>query len=67
MGYFEDDDDYFPDMYEGEEPIDPEFGDLNGDDIPFSPTSWDKLPGESNEEYEERIQDQNDLMEYYDE
>ena len=55
MGYFEDDDDYFPDMYEGEESIDPEFGDLNGDDIPFSPTSWDKLPGESNEEYEERI------------
>lgn len=56
-----------------------EFDDLRSsiDDIPedmlpddeddmFSPTSWDKDPFETDEEYQERIQDQEDLMEYYD-
>lgn len=32
----------------------------------FSPTSWDKDPFETDEEYFERIQDQEDLLEYYD-
>ena len=31
-----------------------------------SPTSWDKDPFETDEEYEERIQDQEDLLEYFD-
>lgn len=30
----------------------------------FSPTSWDKHPDESEEDYEERIQDQEDFMEF---
>lgn len=36
------------------------------DDDFYSPTSWDKDPFETDEEYEERIQDQEDLLEYYD-
>ena len=39
---------------------------LPDDDDMFSPTSWDKDPFETDEEYEERIQDQEDMMEYYD-
>lgn len=39
---------------------------LPDDDDTFSPTSWDKDPFETDEEYEERIQDQEDMMEYYD-
>lgn len=33
----------------------------------YSPTSWDKDPYETDEDYQERIQDQEDLLEYYDE
>ena len=32
----------------------------------FSPTSWEKDPYESDEEYIERIQDQEDWLEYFD-
>ena len=39
---------------------------LPDDDDMFSPTSWDKDPFETDEEYEERIKDQEDMMEYYD-
>ena len=31
----------------------------------YSPTSWDKDPFETQEEYEERIQDQEDLLDYF--
>lgn len=33
----------------------------------YSPTSWDKDPFETDEEYEERIQNQEDLLEYFNE
>lgn len=29
----------------------------------YSPTSWDRLPGESDEDYEDRVTDQEDWME----
>lgn len=62
--YFEDDefedDGMFPPV--GDVPDDM----LPDDDDMFSPTSWDKDPFEADEEYEERIQDQEDMMEYYD-
>ena len=32
----------------------------------FSPTSWDKDPSETDEEYIERIQDQEDWLESFD-
>ena len=31
----------------------------------YSPTDWGKDPRETDEDYEERIQDQEDLMDYY--
>lgn len=62
--YFEDDefedDGMFPPV--GDVPDDM----LPDDDDMFSPTSWDKDLFETDEEYEERIQDQEDMMEYYD-
>lgn len=32
----------------------------------YSLTSWERHDGESQEDYEERIQDQEDMIEYYD-
>lgn len=32
----------------------------------YSPTSWERHEDESQEDYEERVQDQEDMMEYYD-
>ena len=47
-----------------------EYDDIFGDDEDeedfFSPTSWDKDPFESDEEYLERIQDQEDWLESLD-
>lgn len=57
--YFEDDEFEDDGMF-------PPVGDVPDDDDMFSPTSWDKDPFETDEEYEERIQDQEDMMEYYD-
>ncbi len=37
------------------------------DDDFYSPTSWDKDPFETDEDYQDRIQDQEDLLEYFDE
>lgn len=58
--YFEDDefedDGMFPPV--GDVPDDM----LPDDDDMFSPTLWDKDPFETDEEYEERIQDQEDMM-----
>ncbi|MGM9833369.1 MAG: hypothetical protein ACI31A_06755 [Candidatus Limisoma sp.] len=31
----------------------------------YSPTSWERDPDESDEDYEDRMQDQEDLMDYY--
>ena len=54
-------DDLFPeDMDELLEDTIPEEDDI------YSPTSWDKDPYETDEEYEERIKDQEDLMEFFD-
>ena len=39
----------------------------NGFDDFYSPTSWEREPDETEEEYQERIQAQEDLLEYYDE
>ena len=36
------------------------------DDDFYSPTSWDKDPFETDEDYQDRIQDQEDLLEYFD-
>lgn len=33
----------------------------------YSPTSWDRDPDETDEEYMERMQDQEDFLEYFDE
>ncbi|MDY5968124.1 MAG: hypothetical protein SPJ08_03880 [Sphaerochaetaceae bacterium] len=33
----------------------------------YSPTSWDRDPDETDEEYQDRMQDQEDLLEYFDE
>ena len=38
----------------------------HNDDEPFSPTSWERDPYESDEDYEERIQDQEDYLESFD-
>ena len=32
----------------------------------YSPTSWERHDGESQEDYEERMQDQEDMIEYFD-
>lgn len=32
----------------------------------YSPTSWDRDPDETDEEYQDRMQDQEDLLEYFD-
>lgn len=31
----------------------------------YSPTSWDRDPFESDDDYQERIQDQEDLLDYF--
>lgn len=31
----------------------------------YSPTSWERHPGESEEDYNDRIEDQEDFMDYY--
>ena len=49
--------DEYNDIYEEEEEEEEDF---------FSPTSWDKDPFESDEEYLERIQDQEDWLESFD-
>ena len=36
------------------------------EDEEFSPTSWDRDPYESDEDYEERMQDQEDWLESFD-
>lgn len=36
------------------------------DDDFYSPTSWDRHPGESDEDYYDRIQDQEDYLESFD-
>lgn len=62
-GYFDENeiDDLFPeDMDELLEDMMPEEDDI------YSPTSWDKDPYETDEEYEDRIKDQEDLMEFFD-
>jgi hypothetical protein len=33
----------------------------------YSPTSWERDPDETDEEYQDRMQDQEDLLEYFDE
>lgn len=32
----------------------------------YSPTSWDQLPGESDEDYADRVQDPEDWLESFD-
>lgn len=64
--YFDEDEDEFEN-----DGMFPPVGDVPDDMLPddddmFSPTSWDKDTFETDEEYEERIQDQEDMMEYYD-
>ena len=62
-GHFDENeiDDLFPeDMDELLEDTIPEEDDI------YSPTSWDKDPYETDEEYEDRIKDQEDLMEFFD-
>lgn len=64
--YFDEDEDEFEN-----DGMFPPVGDVPDDMLPddddmFSPTSWYKDPFETDEEYEERIQDQEDMMEYYD-
>lgn len=49
--------DKYDGIYEDEEEVEEDF---------FSPTSWDKDPFESDEEYLERIQDQEDWLESLD-
>lgn len=39
---------------------DQEYGDY------YSPTDWDREPGESDEDYEERVQDLEDYLESFD-
>lgn len=61
-GHFDENeiDDLFPeDMDELLEDTMPEEDDM------YSPTSWDKDPYETDEEYEDRIKDQEDLMEFF--
>jgi len=36
------------------------------EDDQFSPTSWERDPFESDEDYEERMQDQEDYLESFD-
>ena len=38
----------------------------SGEEEPYSQTSWDRDPFETDEEYEERIQNQEDLLEFDD-
>ena len=33
----------------------------------YSPTSWERDPDETDEEYQDRMQDQEDFLEYFDE
>ena len=35
------------------------------EDDNYSPTSWDRHYGESDEDYNDRMQDQEDLVDYY--
>ena len=49
--------DEYNDIYEGDEDVEEDF---------FSPTSWEKDPDETDEEYIERIQDQEDWLESFD-
>lgn len=41
------------------------FDDEEYDDY-YSPTDWNREPGESDEEYEERVQDLEDYLESFD-
>lgn len=54
--------DFSSDLYDEEEDDEDEEDKLP-DDI-YNPTSWDRLPDETEEEYEDRIQDQNDFLEH---
>ena len=45
-----------------------DFFDENDDkyeDDPYSPTSWDRHGDETDEDYEDRIQDQEDFLDYF--
>lgn len=47
-----------------------QYGDIDEEEYEedfYSPTSWEKDPFETDEEYQDRMQDQEDLLEYYDE
>lgn len=59
---------YDEDYFENDGMI-PDFDDIPEEMMPddFSPTSLEKDPFETDEEYEERIQDQEDLLDFYDE
>lgn len=55
-------DDYSEDDYSGYEEEEDEDDDELPDDF-YNPYSWDRLPDETEEEYEDRMRDQNDLLE----
>lgn len=37
----------------------------DNDDDYYSPTSWEREPGESDEDYNDRMEDQDSLMDYF--
>ena len=39
--------------------------DNNDEENDYSPTAWERDPFESDEDYEERVQDQEDYVDYY--
>lgn len=49
-----------PDDYDD----DPDTVDLDDDDV-YTPTGWEREYGESEEDYRERMEDQESLLEYY--
>lgn len=42
-----------------------DYDDEEYEDDFYSPTSWDRLPGETDEQYADRIQDQEDYLESF--
>lgn len=40
-------------------------GDTDEEEDYYSHTSWERHPGESEEDYNDRIEDQEDFMDYY--
>ena len=48
----------------GADDDDPDEVDLDDDNV-FTPTGWEQEYGESDEDYQERMEDQESLLEYY--